>query len=84
MMAYSDKMGHKPFIKYLNTVYVYLDKMEIGSSFDLEKYVGEETLDLFVKCACDFMLQTTKLDILHHSNNYKFNFTEDFKIIYRT
>lgn len=84
MAEYAKTMGHRPFMEYLNRVYVYLGKMEIGSSFDLEKYVGEETLDLFVKCACDFMLQTTKLDILHHSNNYKFNFTEDFKIIYRT
>lgn len=84
MMAYADKMGHKPFIEYLNKVYVYLDKMKIGSSFNIEKYVGEDTRDLFIKCACDFITQASKLKLSNGYPSHCFEFTDDFKNIRRT
>lgn len=84
MMAYADKMGHKPFIEYLNKVYVRLSDMNIGDSFMIDKHVSEDTRDLFIKCACDFMDQISKLNKPQGFDEYKYDFTDDFKTINRT
>jgi len=61
------------FKDYLNKVYLKLMQMPYGGSFDIAKSIKEPNLELFIKCACLFVLESKGT----------YEFTDEYRVIRR-
>jgi len=52
------KMGDAEFWKYKKSVYDFLDKMKVGQSLPILKWVEPVNYDLFIKIACCFISES--------------------------
>lgn len=67
--TYKVRMGSEEFRYYVNTVYEMLLRMSPGDSFEIEKAVKTENIELFIKTV--YMFITEQHDNYDFSNDYK-------------
>lgn len=60
MDKYISSMGEEEFLRYVNRVYIRLDKMKIGEVYDVIEHVVPSNYDLFIKTTEWFMLDVNK------------------------
>lgn len=73
---YVSVMGKSEFDRYVNRVYIRLNKMKIGDEFDIVKDVIPQNFDLFIKVTEWFMIDVNKG---YNDKWYKFN--EEYTVI---
>jgi hypothetical protein len=67
---YEEMMGEQELRDYINRVYIRLDKMKVGESFDIIKLVKVENRELFIKAAGWFQRDYRKEE---HDDDIAFN-----------
>ncbi len=76
-IRYAGIMGEDLLKSYINRVYVKLERMQIGETFDITESVIPENYELFVKSSCWFVSDFAKCS---HWKDY--SFSEDYTKIY--
>lgn len=69
---YVEEIGLKAYKSYERRVYIMLSEMLPGEVFDIEKNVRESNYDLFIKLACQFMIDWGI------NKKYSYNFNETY------
>lgn len=74
---YTSVMGEDLLKSYISRVYVRLDSMKPGETFDITQKVISENYELFVKSSCWFII-----DFMKNSKWKDYSFSEDYTKIY--
>lgn len=74
---YTSVMGEDLLKSYISRVYVRLESMKPGETFDIRQKVISENYELFVKSSCWFII-----DFMKNSKWKDYSFSEDYTKIY--